>query len=83
MTANKYHPELSENRAVWKCNNQGSIETTLIQMGRRGGDVEKCRKVERHRDVEWHGHIWRGEWVVPHPCVVDKNQEGYLRSEGS
>ena len=26
---------------------------------------------------------WRrggGEWAVPHPCLVDKNPEGYLRS---
>ena len=27
---NKYHPEPSENRAVWKSNNQGFKEATLI-----------------------------------------------------
>ena len=39
---NKYHPELSENQAVWKFNNQGIKEDTLIQTRRRGGDTEKC-----------------------------------------
>ena len=28
---NKYHPELSENQAVWTSNNQGSKEITFIQ----------------------------------------------------
>ena len=27
---NKYHPELSENRAVWKADNQGFKEATFI-----------------------------------------------------
>ena len=63
---NKYHPDSSENQAVWKSNNQRFEETTFIQMSRRGRDVE------RHREAM--------ELTVPHSCVVDKNQEGYLRS---
>ena len=43
-------------------------------MGRRGGAVEMHREVKRCRDMEW---------KVPHPCAVDKNQEGYLGREGS
>ena len=37
---NKYHPESSENLAVWKSDNQGIKEVTLIQTGRRGGNAE-------------------------------------------
>ena len=36
--------------------------------------AERCREVERHGDVEQ---------VVPNPYVMDKNQEGYPRSERS
>ena len=46
-------------------------------MGRSGRDAqmcERCREVERHGDVEQ---------VVPNPYVMDKNQEGYPRSERS
>ena len=45
---NNYHPESSENRAIWKFNNQGIKEVTFIQMGRR---VEMLR----HRDAEQAG----------------------------
>ena len=68
---NNYHPELSENQAAWKTDNQGIKEVTFIQMGRRGKDVDI------HRDME----MWNGCFSLPH--VVDKNQEGYLGSEGS
>ena len=34
----KKHPEPTENRTVWKSNNQGVKEKTLIQTSRRGGD---------------------------------------------
>ena len=70
---NKYHPELSENQAVWKSNNQGCKEATFIQLGRRGGDVEKHGEaqrgverwkgtemqsgMERPRDWNWQAHI--------------------------
>ena len=47
---------------------------TFIQMLRKGGDKETCGEVQRQGDTEW---------VVPHPHVVDKNQEGYLRGEGT
>ena len=35
---NKKQPELTENQTVWKSDNQGVKEETLIQTGRRGGD---------------------------------------------
>ena len=63
---NKHHPEPSENQGVWKSDNQGFKETTLIQMGRIGRDME--RGVERHRVTEVaqrssgtggpHAHMW-------------------------
>ena len=48
---NKYHQESSENRAVWKSNNQGIKEITFIQIGKRDGDVETCNE-------ETHIHVW-------------------------
>ena len=36
---------------------------------------------ERYGDPAWHRKL--AEQVVPHSHVVDKNQEGYLGSEGS
>ena len=41
------------------------------------------RYVERHREVERHGEMQRNERDISHPCVADKNQEGYLEIEGS
>ena len=35
---NKKQPELTENRTVWKSDNQRDKEETFIQTGRRGGD---------------------------------------------
>ena len=35
---NKKQPELTENRTVWKSDNQGDKEETFIQIGRRGGN---------------------------------------------
>ena len=37
---NNYHPESSENQAIWKSNDQGIEEVTFIQMGRRAQDAE-------------------------------------------
>ena len=59
---------------MWKSDNQVIKEVTFIQEGLRHGDAQGGEEVQRHGDVEWE---------VPHPRVVDKNQEGYLRSEGS
>ena len=44
---NKYHPELSENQAVWKSNSQGVKEATFIH---------KLGRVEMHRGVK----MWSG-----------------------
>ena len=46
-------PELSENRTVWKSNNQGVKEETFIQTGRRGGDGQLGRE-----DM-WQSSRWR------------------------
>ena len=35
---NKKQPELTENRTVWKSDNQGDKEDTFNQTSRRGGD---------------------------------------------
>ena len=50
---NKKQPELTENRTVWKSDNQGDKEETFIQTGRRGG--------ERHPGGEdsWQGSGWQ------------------------
>ena len=31
--------------------------------------------------MEMGREVAAADWVVPHSCVVDKNQEGYLRSK--
>ena len=46
-----------------------SKETTFNQLGRRGGDMDTGEEVVAV------------EQVVPRSHVVDKNQEGYLKSE--
>ena len=40
--------------------------------------AERCGEVQRA--AERHGDV---KWVVPHPCVVDKNREGCLGSKAS
>ena len=40
---NKKQPELTENRTVWKSDNQGDKEETFIQTGRRGRDEQPER----------------------------------------
>ena len=37
---NKYHPDSSENQAVWKSDNQGLKAATVIHTGRRGGNTD-------------------------------------------
>ena len=45
---NKYHPELSENQAVWKVYHHGFKEATFTQTGRRGREAELCKEAQRH-----------------------------------
>ena len=52
---NKKQPELTENRTVWKSDNQGDKEETFIQTGRRGGD----------RQLGWGGLTARLQVVDP------------------
>ena len=41
---NKKQPELTENRTVWKSDNQGDKEETFIQTSRWGGDGQLGRE---------------------------------------
>ena len=50
---NKKHPELTENRTVWKSDNQGDKEETLTQTGRRGGDGQPGREDSRQGGGWW------------------------------
>ena len=87
---NKYHGDLSENQAVWQSDNQVLKEATFIQMDRSGGNSETCREVQKVGEEEGgmetesdkgrHGDM---VWLIPHPLVLDKSWEEYLRSEGS
>ena len=43
----KKQPELTENRTVWKSDNQGDEEDTFIQTGRRGKDWQRGRRGPR------------------------------------
>ena len=63
----KYHPDSSENRSVWKSDNQIFKDATFIQTGRKGRDMERQGEV--------------AELVVIHSRVVDKSWEGYFRSK--
>ena len=58
---NKKQPELTENRIVWKWDNQGVKEETFIQTSRRGGDRQPGGKDWR-QGSGW----WLAEWMVPH-----------------
>ena len=58
----KQHSEPSENRAVWKSNNQGFKEATFIQKSRRGRDMERQEEVQSwgsgmERWWDWQSHI--------------------------
>ena len=45
---NKNQPELTENRTVWKSDDQGDKEEAFIQTGSRGGDGQPG----------WRGLVW-------------------------
>ena len=47
---NKYHPDSSENRAVYKSNNPGFKEAHSSKRG--DGDMERCAEVERRREAQ-------------------------------
>ena len=53
---NKNQPELTENRTVWKSDNQGDKEETLIHTDRRGGDGQP------DQEDSWQGGVWRTQW---------------------
>ena len=56
----KYHPDLSENGAVWKSDNQGFKAAAFIQTSRRGGDMERCGDAERWWNGRFHVLVW---WI--------------------
>ena len=41
---NEKQPELTENRTVWKSDDQGDKEKTFIQTSRRGGDGQQGQR---------------------------------------
>ena len=49
----KNQPELTENRTVWKSDNQGVKEETLTQTGRGGGDGQLGG------EASWQGGGWQ------------------------
>ena len=69
---NKKQPELTENRIVWKSDNEGVKEETFIQTGRRGGDGQPGGE-----DL-WQG----GGWRTGHSHIrVQINWEEHLGSK--
>ena len=59
----------------------GSLTTKDLKKphsSRRVGGAEMWRGAERCRHEVWRGEVVAVEQAVPHSCVVDKNQEGYL-----
>ena len=53
---NNYHPELSENQAVWQSNNQELKSHSFRRVG--GAEMQRCRDME----------TWNR--LVPYPWVV-------------
>ena len=70
---NKRQAELTENRTLWKSDNQGVKEETFIQMGRRGGDGQPGWKGLTARQwLEYQGGVDEVAVKVV-PCLhVDK-----------
>ena len=46
-------------------------------------ELKKPHSLRQEGSRQRHGEAWRHRMAVPHSHVVDKNQEGYLGSEGS
>ena len=69
---------MPENRTVWKSDNQGVKEETLIQTGRRGGHGQPGqRECVARRLTKQARHSWTG-WSH---IQVQISQEEQLRSE--
>ena len=73
---NKKQPELTENRTVWKSNNQGVKEETFIQTGRRARDWKPKQRTQGEVAAGGLGQArqqladWARWWlVVPHYCA--------------
>ena len=75
-------PELPENLAVWKSNNQGFKEETFIQTGRRDGDGQLRQRGHRARQrlADWAGKAVVGGPGMSH-IHVPINKEEQLRIE--
>ena len=75
-----------ENQAVWKSNNQGFKEATVIQMGKKNGDVEIHREtwkgVERCRDTERHREARRCRTGGPTSMHGGEKAGGILQEQG-
>ena len=58
---NKKQPELTENRTVWKSDNQGDKEKTFIHTCKRGGDGQLGREDSRQGSgwrTQQGGRVW-------------------------
>ena len=75
---NKNHPDPSENRAVWKSDNQGLKEACSRRLG---GGAEMQRQAERCGDSVWCREVAAAGGEVLHLHVAHKNQEGHLGSK--
>ena len=75
----KKHPELPENRTVWKSNNQG-VKETFIQTGRRGGEGKPGWRglTARQRTGEGQGGSW---WTGQSLIHLQISQEEQLGSD--
>ena len=77
LISKQKHPELSENQTVWKSHSQGFKEAIF----------KEARWVRGVEMASWVGEdtVWcretSAEQEVPHSCVVDKSQKGYLGNE--
>ena len=64
---NKKQPDLPENHTVWKSDNHGIKEETLVQIGRRGGDGQPGKRGHAAKQQLADGQLV--DCVAPHPCV--------------
>ena len=92
---NKKQPELTENRTVWKSENQGDKEETFIHTGRRGGDGQLGRRgltarqwlVDQVRwqivEHQWQGCSWPAGQQLADPATDHTTQSRALGNKAS
>ena len=86
---NKQQPELTENRTVWKSNNQGDKQETSIPTGRRGGDGQPSGEDrgkggaggQGRQEGSWWTQPGGGLWTGQSHIHMQINQEEQLGSK--